>query len=158
LPNTQSAPHYSVQDLARQIGPAAASRIHNIIIGGCNADGAFNTGELRRHFINATNIVHAPAGRLGYQAMLFQALLTHSANVETLYETPVTNQAGVVEYVMDNKPCRRSKKLSPYVAELFLPGATKPFRKQIAGRELLDARAGRLTVANVSKAVPSSQP
>ena len=29
-------------------------------------------------------------------------------------------------------------RLSPYVAELFLPGAANPFREQIAGRELLE--------------------
>jgi hypothetical protein len=133
----QTAPLLTARDLAQLLGPKAASEIHNIVLAACNADGAFSATEFRKYFVNATNITHCPAGQLGYQPMFLQAFLNSSAHIEPLYEVARKNSAGVVEYEIENTPSKRATKLSPYVAELFLPDATKPFRTTIAGRELL---------------------
>ena len=52
----EKIPHYSAADFAAVLGPENAARIHNILVSGCDADGAFSAGELRRHFVNATNV------------------------------------------------------------------------------------------------------
>jgi hypothetical protein len=132
-------PHFSAADVARVLGPEAAAQVHNVLIAGCNAEGAFRAEEFRRSFPNATNVTHTAAGELGYQPMFQQALLSRSSEVETLYESARRNKSGGVEYTLSNKASKGAKKFSPYVAELFRPGEMKPYRTQVAGRELLGA-------------------
>jgi hypothetical protein len=143
----QAAPHFSARDLAQLVGPEAACRIHNIVVAGCNAAGAFDPGELRKNFIHATNVTHCPAGQLGYQAMFHQALLVPSARVQPLHETVQKARGGQTQYFLGSKSGRHTRPLDPYVAELFLPGAGKPFRTQVAGRELLDPLPTPLALA-----------
>jgi len=79
--------------------------------------------------------------------MFFQAVLAQSVHVETLYEVSRRNASGRTEVSLSSQPSGKARKLSPYVAELFLPGATNPFREQIAGRELLEPPPAPLVMA-----------
>lgn len=134
----RKASYYSARDLAMVIGPERAAQIHNILIAACNAEGAFDAAELRRHFVNATNITHAAAGELGYQPMFLQTFLAESDNIRPLYEVAHRGAMGAREYLITAQPRERATRFAPYIAELFEPGAKRPFRRQIAGRELLD--------------------
>lgn len=141
-------PCYSPRDLAVVIGTANSPLIHNIVLAACNAEGALSARELRKHFPNATNIVHSPPGELGYQAMFVQAMVNGSWNIEPLYESREQNEKGQFEYVTGPAPAANAKRFAPYIAELFKPGHEEPFRVQRAGRELLDPnRARTLTTA-----------
>jgi hypothetical protein len=150
VPPGQKLPRYSVADLARVIGPAGAADIHNIVIAGCNADGSLRVSELRRHFVNATNITHMPAGALGYQPMLIQSLLSRSDQIQTLFETPLVAGPGLIEYLLANEPAPRATRFAPYVAELFRPGEKQPYRIQIAGREILEPTGLPVREANLA--------
>lgn len=138
LPRHQKTPYFSVQDLARLLGPENAKQIHNIVLAGCDPDRSFDSQELRKHFINATNITHTVAGEMGYQSMFLQALFSDSADIRPLYESAKRNPQGKMEYHLNKAPAGNAVKLTPYLAELFRPGETKPFRTQVAGRELLE--------------------
>ena len=135
----QKRPYFSAADLARFLGPASAARIHNIVIGACNEEGAFSSRELRRHFVNATNITHMAEGERGYQPMFLQAIAGCSSQIEPLYERPVRTAGRPLEYQIGNEPMPGATRLSPYVADLFLPGAQEPFQTRIAGREILES-------------------
>lgn len=124
---------FFIEDIAALIGPKNVPNIHNVVISGCNTDSSFSARQIRKHFPNATNIIHSPPGQAGYQEMLFQLLLSESAQIETLYQF----RAGDDDFEISNRPVPGSKKLSPYIATLFRPGRTEPYRKQKAGRELL---------------------
>jgi hypothetical protein len=81
----ETMPYFSAADIARVIGAAGASQIHNVLIAGCNKDQAFDASELRRCFVNATNITHAPGGRDGYE-LVFRHTVTHaSSDICALY-------------------------------------------------------------------------
>jgi hypothetical protein len=137
VPTGQKMPYFSPADLALIVGSAQAAKIHNILIAGCNAEGSFRPAELRKYFINATNVTYMIGGELGYQPMFLQAVLSHSSDVRALYETSRTNELGEVEYRLRNTPAPKATRLSPYVAALFRPRDTKPFSTRIAGREIL---------------------
>ena len=141
LPPRQKGPCFSAEDLARLVGSANVPKIHNILIGGCNENSAFSPGELRTYFVHATNITHMADGERGYQTMFLQAIAGRSDQIETLYETAVSTPGGRLEYQIGNKPVPGSIKLSPYIADLFLPGATTPFQTRIAGRDILESPA-----------------
>jgi len=137
LPRGAKTPQYSAGDMAALLGPQNAASIHVILVSGCNAEGAFNASELRRRFVNATNIIHMPAGELGYQPMFRQILTARSTCIQPIFETRLKNDAGHSEFIMGAKPSPHCTRLGPYVADLFKPGAVAPFRVQTAGRELL---------------------
>ena len=124
---------FSIADIAFAIGAENIARIHNLVISACNTDSAFDVAEVRKYFPNATNIIHSAPGQAGYQEMLFQMLLADSSQIETLYQSRGNDD----DFEMTNHPVRDSKKLAPYVATLFMPGKSKPYRTQKAGRELL---------------------
>ncbi len=151
----EKPPFFSGADLAKVLGPANVANIHNVLISGCNADASFDAKELRRCFVNATNFVHMPAGKFGYQSMFFQVLTRESSQIKPLYETAAKNQSGQTEFFLENTPSSKATQLSPYIADLFKPGAYVPFKTQLAGRELL-VPGQRPYV--VSKAVLSSEP
>jgi hypothetical protein len=138
VPPGQPTPRFSARDLARVVGNPALNQIHNIVIAGCNEEGAFRAEELRRHFPAATNVTHVVAGERGHQPMLIQAILARSASVETLFEAVRTTGSGERRYFVGSQPAPGARRLSPYIAELFLPGYSRSFRSQTAGRELLD--------------------
>jgi len=151
VPAGQDIPYFSPADLARIVGKAHAAGIHNILIAGCNAEGSLSPAEFREYFVNATNVTYMPGGELGYQPMFLQAALSHSSNIRSLFETSRTNQLGEVEYHLGKNPAPKATRLSPYVAALFRPGATKPFRTQTAGREILQPPKPSRSLSVVSK-------
>jgi hypothetical protein len=134
----QPAPCFSAQDLARFLGPANVKQIHNLIIGGCDSEACLRSEELRRYFTSATNITHVVSGERGYQVMFVQSFVNHSADIQPLYESSIRNPLGSAEYFIASAPVANATRFSPYVADLFRPGETTPFKRQIAGRELLE--------------------
>jgi len=133
----ENAPAYSAADLARVVGAENAGAIHILVFSGCNVEGAFSSQELRKYFINATNIIHMASGELGYQSMFRQLLTTPSWNIQPVYETCTKGRSGKLEYYTGYSPSEKATRLGPYVAELFEPGAIDPFQTQRAGREIL---------------------
>ena len=134
-PNEKS-PCFSAADLAAVLGKKADG-IHNILISACNADGSFTAQELRKYFVNATNIVHMPAGKLGFQPMFLQVLASPSSKIESVYENCSKDKSGKFEFIMGNAPGSKTTQLDPYIAELFKPAQRSPFRVKVAGREIL---------------------
>jgi hypothetical protein len=129
---SEPAPLYSAADLARVIGPDAAQEIHNVMIAGCNKEDAFDSQELRRYFVNATNITHTPAGKEGYELVFRDTLVHPSSGIRVLYPTSDHSRLGKT----GDKPPR--PRFVPYVAELYRPKESRAYTKQIAGRELLN--------------------
>jgi hypothetical protein len=125
---------FTILDIATAVGAEHVGKIHNVVISACNTDSSFDPVEVRKHFPNATNIIHSAPGQAGYQEMLFQMLLADSSQIETLYQSRSDDDD---DFEITNHPVRGSKKLSPYIATLFEPGKAKPYRTQKAGRELL---------------------
>lgn len=125
---------FAIADIAAAIGADNIGKIHNLVISACNTDSSFDATEVRKHFPNATNIIHSAPGQAGYQEMLFQMLLADSSQIETLYQSRGDDDD---DFEITNHPVRGSKKLSPYIATLFQAGKAKPYRTQKAGRELL---------------------
>ena len=142
LVKDKRTPLFFLEDLAQLLGSTNAARIHNIVLSACNVEGALDLETLRTAFVNVTNIIHAAPGDEGFQPMLFQTLLSESARIETLYEVRVKSGSDV-EYEIRNRPSPGAKKLPPYIASLFEPGNARPFRTQIAGRELLVSAAAQ---------------
>jgi hypothetical protein len=70
--------------------------------------------------------------------MFVQSFVSHSADIQPLYESSCRNPLGKAEYFIASAPVANATKFSPYVADLFRPGEMTPFKRQIAGRELLD--------------------
>jgi len=138
-----STGQFFIEDIAAALGRDNVSKIHNLIIGACDTDSTFSVAEVRKYFPNATNIIHSARGEAGYQEMLFQMLVAESSQVETLYQA----RAPEGDFDFTNHPVAGAKKMSPYVASLFLPGQRKPYRTQKAGRELL-------TQVPISEVVP----
>ncbi len=138
LPSGAELPSYSVRDFAQVMGPGAAASIHNVVIAGCNQRGALKTSEFRRYFVNATNITYMAAGNLSYKPCFFQALNRHSLNIEPLYGRPSLTTNGATRMEISRVASPGAVLLGNYVAELFEPGARRPYRIQRAGRELLE--------------------
>jgi hypothetical protein len=136
VPRHRKTPAFGVADLAVVMG-SAAEQIHNVILSGCNTEGAFSAQEVRRCFVNATNITHMSAGEMGYQTMFRQALTCPSSAICPVYEQRAKTASGQVEYVLETNPSPQATKMSPYIAELFVRGDIVPFRTQVAGKELL---------------------
>lgn len=134
----RKVPTYAVADLARILGPEAAGRVHNIVIAGCNEGGSLVASALRRHFPAATNVIYMAAGNLSYKPQFYQILTLHSADIEPLYGREVTSANGRVKAEIFRRPVDGARPLGRYVAELFEPGAPRAYRRQMAGRELLE--------------------
>jgi hypothetical protein len=60
-----------------------------------------------------------------------------SDEIKPLYGEPRRVSATRVECDIVNEPRRGTRQLGAYVADLYLPGARKPFLTRKAGRELL---------------------
>jgi hypothetical protein len=153
----RKAPAFGVADVALVLG-SAAEQIHNVILSGCNTEGAFSAQEVRRYFVNATNITHMPGGEMGYQTMFRQALTCNSWTINPVYEQRAKTASGQVEYVLESNPSPQATKMSPYIAELFAPGEVVPFRTQLAGRELLVSVEPALASAPESPGAESMPP
>jgi hypothetical protein len=128
---------FSPADFASVLGGDNAAAIHNIVIAGCNEEGRFRSQEWRRHFVNATNITYMTPGRLAYKPMFYQAIVTPSSEIKPLFGRE--NRGSERSVCVIERDCSPgSKPLGAYVADLYLPGARKPYRTQRAGRELLE--------------------
>jgi hypothetical protein len=147
----QPIPYFSPGDLARVLGPVEAAKIHNVVLAGCNSEGRFRSSELRRHFLNATNITYMTPGELAFKPMYYQAIVLPTSEIRSLYGKPQRNSEGRMESRICTAPAPGMQALGSYVADLYLPSAKKPYRTVRAGRELLEHR-------NVSKAEPARAP
>jgi hypothetical protein len=137
----QKVSYFSAGDFAAVLGPTATAQIHNIVLAGCNEEGRFRSGEFRRHFINATNITYMSPGELSFKPMFYQAITQPSDEIKPLYGKLRRCDGGRVETEILDRPAPGAQPLGSYVSDLYLPGASKPFRTQKAGRELLDPDA-----------------
>lgn len=132
----QKTPAYSAKDLASLLG-ASAMEIHNLVLIGCNSEGRLRSQEFRKYFINATNITYMAAGELAFKPMFLQAISRNSSDVEPLHGRIRVVSAYRTEAVISGASMPGFAPLGAYMADLYLPGAKKPFRRQKAGRELL---------------------
>jgi len=131
-------PYFSARDLATVLGPETAATIHNIVLAGCNQEGRLWSVEYRRHFVNATNITYMEPGRLAFKPMFYQAIILPSTEIKPLYGKPRRVSDDRVECDIVDEPRRGTRPLGAYIADLYLPGARKPYQTRKAGRELLD--------------------
>lgn len=134
----QPVPNYSARDLAAILGPDRAAGIHNIVIAGCNEEGRLRSQEFRRWFLNATNITYMSPGRLAFKPMFLQAITLPASELRPLYGKIRTVSPTRTESTIETAASAGTRPLGMYVADLYLPGATKPYRTQTAGRELLE--------------------
>ena len=121
-------PSFSAGDLARLIGPANARQIQILVLAGCNRENLLSLRELKRYFPNAATIIHALPGTDANLASFWEMLAYRSQDLAAL-RSPHDLAA------RHFGPAGFSKG-SPYVADLYQPGARTPYRRQIAGREL----------------------
>jgi hypothetical protein len=137
VPGNERPPCFSVRDVASVLGKDTAATIHNIVIAGCNEEGQFRSSEWRRQFVNATNITYMTPGKLAFKPMFYQAIVTPSSEIKLFYGT--MRQVGEsIDCDIEATPSPHSEPLGVYVADLYLPGARKPYLTQQAGRELLE--------------------
>jgi hypothetical protein len=134
----QKTPYFSARDLATVLGPEKAATIHNIVLAGCNEEGWLRSTEFRRHFVNATNITYMEPGRLAFKPMFYQAIILPSHEIKPLYGKPRRVSVDRIECDIVDEPRRGMRPLGSYIADLYLPGARKPYQTRKAGRELLD--------------------
>lgn len=151
LQRGQETPGYSPADFARVLGRDDAAAIHNIVIAGCNEEGRFRSQEWRRHFVNATNITYMTAGKLAYKPMFYQTIVTPSSEIKPLFgrESRGSDRSACS---VEREPSFGAESLGAYVADLYLPGARKPYRTQRAGRELLEPERAAVTVLRFDRA------
>jgi hypothetical protein len=128
---------FSASDFAKVLGPDHAAAVHNIVIAGCNEEGRFRSQEWRRHFVNATNITYMTPGKLAYKPMFYQAIVTPSSEITPLFGRERRGSEGSACGI-EREPSSGAEPLGAYVADLYLPGARKPYCTQRAGRELLE--------------------
>ena len=138
----QLTPAFSAKDLATVLGPASAAGIHNIVLAGCNEEGRIRSQEFRRFFINATNITYMTPGKLAFKPMFFQAITLPSSEIRQLHGKIRTTSSTRTESTISTVASAGTEPLGMYVADLYLPGAKKPYRTQKAGRELLEPGIG----------------
>jgi hypothetical protein len=76
-------------------------------------------------------------GRLAYKPMFYQAIVIPASEIKPLFgRESLGSERSPCGIERDCSP--GSKPLGAYVADLYLPGARKPYRTQRAGRELLE--------------------
>ena len=138
VPPGSQTPYFSPRDFAAVLGPQIAASIHNIVIAGCNLEGRLRSAEFREAFPNATNVTYMTPGELAFKPMFYQAIVEPSAEVRTLYGRPLPQSTpGRYECRVQRAPTLDAHPLGVYIADLYLPGAPKPYRTVRAGRELL---------------------
>ena len=151
LQRGQETPGFSPGDFARVLGLDHAAAIHNIVIAGCNEEGRFRSQEWRRRFVNATNITYMTPGKLAYKPMFYQAIVTLSSEIKPLFgrerRGSERSACGI-----EREPSPGADPLGAYVADLYLPGARKPYRTQRAGRELLEPERAAMTALRADRA------
>jgi len=134
----QKLSYFSAGDFAAILGPTNAAMIHNIVLAGCNEEGRFRSSEFRRHFINATNITYMSPGELSFKPMFYQAITLPSHEIKPLFgKLRRLDRRHVATEILD-RSVPGAQPLGSYVSDLYLPGASKPYRTRKAGRELLE--------------------
>lgn len=118
---------FSAADMGTVLGESR-HEIHNVIIAGCNLEHAIDVGEIRRVFVNATNITHAPGGYNGFELVFRHTLTLDSSEMAALYGA---SEDGTLSQ------CVQRLGFIPYIAHLYRAGAREPYAVRIAGRELL---------------------
>ena len=108
------------------------SECEYLIIAGCDFESSFSASELRQQFPNATNVIHSLPGKNAHEQLFKHALLYSSRDVKTLYDMPDRFTVGEFSKKW------QTKKIRPYVAELFRHNERVPYKVQTAGRELLE--------------------
>ncbi len=141
LERGQKTPYFSARDLAAVLGREEADQVHNIVLAGCNEERRFRSEEFRRYFVNATNITYMTPGELAFKPMFYQAIVLRSCEIKPLYGKARRTTHGLVECQLADRPAGGAKALGVFIADLYLPGAWKPYRTQRAGWELLDPLA-----------------
>jgi hypothetical protein len=155
VPLNERPPCFSVRDVASVLGKETAATIHNIVIAGCNEEGQFRSSEWRRHFVNATNITYMTPGKLSFKPMFYQAIVTRSSEIKPFYGTMRQGAEGI-DWDIEPTPSPHSEALGVYVADLYLPGARKPYLTRQAGRELLEP--GRASDMLRADGTPAARP
>ena len=140
LERGQKVSYFSAGDFATVLGPTNAAQIHNVVLAGCNEEGGFRSSEFRVHFVNATNITYMRPGELSFKPMFYQAITLPSDEIKPLYGKLRRRAGRRVEAEIVSRPAPGTQPLGSYVSDLYMPGASNPFRTQKAGRELLDPR------------------
>jgi hypothetical protein len=130
--------YYSLGDLAAILGQENSAEIRNVIVAGCNEAGRFRSQDVRRYFVNATNVTYMASGELAFKPMFYQAIVLPSSKIKPLYGKMKRCAKGRTECAFTDGPKRGSKPLGSYLADLYLPGAQNPYRTLKAGRERLD--------------------
>lgn len=148
----QLTPAYSAKDLATVLGAESAAGIHNLVLAGCNVEGRIRSQEFRRYFINATNITYMTPGKLAFKPMFFQAITLPSSEIRRLYGKIRTTFSTRTESTISTVASAGTEPLGMYVADLYLPGARKPYRTQKAGRELLEPVNGAVAASTMDSA------
>ena len=148
----QPTPAFSARDLATVLGPEASAEIHNIVLAGCNEEGRLRSQEYRPHFVNATNITYMTAGKLAFKPMFYQAITLPSWENRQLHGKTWTATSTRTESSISTVPLEGTEPLGMYVADLYLPGAAKPYRTQKAGRELLEPGLNSGAVSSMDSA------
>ncbi len=148
----QLAPAFSAKDLATVLGPDSAAGIHNIVLAGCNEEGRIRSQEFRRYFSNATNITYMMPGKLAFKPMFFQAITVPSSEIRQLHGKIRTISSTRTESTISTVASAGTEPLGIYVADLYLPGAKKPYRTQKAGRELLEPGNGAAAPSTMASA------
>jgi hypothetical protein len=134
---TEHLSSFSIRDVSNVMGSHASAQIHNVIVSGCNLGGSLKAADVRRCFPQATNVTYMAAGKLAYKPIFYQFLTEHSRDIRPLYGQ-VFEHEGTTRADITRQPVRGAEPLGIYVADLFVPGTISAFRRQTAGRELLD--------------------
>lgn len=109
--NGKTPPWYRIKDIANSIGNDRTN-IHNLYFAACNTGNAFDLDEVRKHFPNATNIVHMPGKWKGRTDFFLDSII------------------GFPKDIPDGR-------YRAYWAELYMPGGKKPYRTVVANTSLL---------------------
>jgi hypothetical protein len=130
--------YYSLSDVAAILGSENSVEIHNVVLAGCNEAGRFRSQDVRRFFVNATNITYMTPGELAFKPMFYQAIVLPSSEIKPLYGKIKRTTRGRTECAFTEGPKRGARPLGVYLADLYVPGAQNPYRTLKAGRERLD--------------------
>ena len=83
--------------------------------------------------------------------MFIQALTLPASDIRPLFETAQKKRTGEMAYSLGHTAAPKARRLPPYIAELFLPGARQPFATRIASSDLLDPPPAQLQTIPVMR-------
>ena len=86
-----------------------------------------------------------------FKPMFYQAIVTHSSEIKPLFGRE-RRASGRAECGIERDRSPGAKPLGAYVADLYRPGARKPYLTQRAGRELLEPERAAVTALRADRA------